>query len=139
MNTGYRNESAGLPIDDHVLQSDSVVSASDYQQQRLADSYKKLLAQNASEQSKLNAEADRIRFYNLSIREFGERAVVIWSIVLRELYGWTNTWKTNETWGQRFNRLMDIITREDRMIYIGVFLVGISLLMYFFAMPETAF
>lgn len=137
--SGYRNDSKGLPTEQHVLTSESIVTLSDYQQQKLAESYQKLIHANESEQNRINQEADKIRFYNLSLREFGERAITVWSFVLRDIYGWMISFHSTETTGDRINRLFDILVQEDRMIYVGVLFVLISMFMYFFTLPEAIF
>lgn len=111
----------------YILQNESNVSLQDYQNKTLADSYAKLT--NYTEQANKDIKQQKIRIYDLSLKEIGTNWVQTIAILFQELYQWIAS--EQHSW----NELMSIIGKEDRMIYIGITFVFASLFIYFMVLP----
>lgn len=114
-----------------VLQNDSTVTLSDYQKRALAESYAKLSAQNQIANEEIQTKYKQSRVYELSLKDLGQNWVATMAIVSQEIYQWLALTPKERT----FQKFMEIIGKEDRMIYVGITLVFASLFMYFMIMP----
>lgn len=114
-----------------VLQNDSTVTLSDYQKRALAESYAKLSAQNQIANEEIQTKYKQARVYELSLKDLGQNWVATMAIVSQEIYQWLALTPKERT----MQKFMEIIGKEDRMIYVGITLVFASLFMYFMIMP----
>lgn len=114
-----------------VLQNDSTVTLSDYQKRALAESYAKLSAQNQIANEEIQTKYKQARVYELSLKDLGQNWVATMATVSQEIYQWMALTPKERT----MQKFMEIIGKEDRMIYVGITLVFASLFMYFMIMP----
>ncbi len=114
-----------------VLQNESSITLSDYQKRALAESYARLSRQNQMANKDITEKYQKARVYEMSLKDLGENWVKSMGEISQEGYQWIALPADKRT----IARLMEIIGREDRMIYVGITLVFASLFIYFMIMP----
>jgi uncharacterized membrane protein len=114
-----------------VLQNESSITLSDYQKRALAESYARLSRQNQMANKDITEKYQKARVYEMSLKDLGENWVKSMGEISQEVYQWIALPADKRT----IARLMEIIGREDRMIYVGITLVFASLFIYFMIMP----
>lgn len=109
----------------NVLKYYNTISASDFdkfliskQQQVLQDKSVKATAQSIR-----NKENEK--FYNLSLKNLAQNTTKTMIDVMNDMVIFVNSSDKN------FGKLFDIWTRGDRMIYVGIVLILISMILYF--------
>lgn len=114
-----------------VLQNESSITLSDYQKRALAESYARLSRQNQMANKDITEKYQKARVYEMSLKDLGENWVKSMGEISQEVYQWIALPADKRT----IARLMEIVGREDRMIYVGITLVFASLFIYFMIMP----
>jgi len=114
-----------------VLQNESSITLSDYQKRALAESYARLSRQNQMANKDITEKYQKARVYEMSLKDLGENWVKSMGEISQEVYQWIALPADKRT----VARLMEIVGREDRMIYVGITLVFASLFIYFMIMP----
>lgn len=108
-----------------VLKYYNMISASDFDKYLI--SKQQLELDNKGEEATAQAIKDKEneRFYNLSLRSIGENTTRVLVNVLNDLVAYVNSdYKT-------FGGLFNIFTKEDRLIYVGIVVIILSLMFYF--------
>lgn len=114
---------------DWILDSSSIVTLSDYQKRRMAESYQKLERMTVEANKDMNHKVKHARIYELSLREIGENFVRTWAQIMPEFYIWLSSQRN-------WQDLIEIFVQEDRLIYVGLMCIFVSLFCYFFLLPE---
>ena len=114
---------------DWVLDSNSVVTLSDYQKRKLAESYQKLERLTVEGNQKMTQKVTQARVYEMSLRQLGENFVRTWAEIMPEFYMWLSSQRN-------LTDLIEIFVQEDRLIYVGIMCILVSLFCYFFLLPE---
>ena len=110
----------------NLLNNKSIVGLSDYQQLQLAESYKKLYSKTINENKKnINIKNDN-KIYNISLKTLGINFFTTWTNILNDFIKLINN-KNKKT----FSDYIEIIVKNDRLIYVGIMFVLISLLIFF--------
>jgi hypothetical protein len=109
----------------NVLKYYNTISASDFdkfliskQQQSLHEKSTKATAQSIK-----NKENEK--FYNLSLKNLAQNTSKTMIDIMNDMVIFFNSYDKN------FGKLFDILTRNDRMIYVGLVLILISMILYF--------
>ena len=77
----------------------------------------------ATAQSIKNKENEK--FYNLSLKNLAQNTSKTMIDIMNDMVIFFNSYDKN------FGKLFDILTRNDRMIYVGLVLILISMILYF--------
>jgi hypothetical protein len=110
----------------NILKNESIITLNDYEKYKLNEEYNKLYTNSKIETTELKEEKENNRFYNLSLKNVFDNLVTTIVNIINEISVFT-TDKDNLS----KKDLIEIFTKDDRLIYIGIFLVIISLLLFF--------
>jgi hypothetical protein len=114
-----------------VLQNNATVTLSDYQRRALAEEYANIALKNKVANLDVQREYKKTFIYELSLKDLGANWVRTMATVSQEIYQWLALPPKQRT----LQYLMEIIGKDDRMIYVGITLVFASLFIYFMIMP----
>lgn len=74
-------------------------------------------------------------FYNLSIKDIGHNFIITWNNILSDLIASIHKYKENVYWWDTFKQMTKeityILSREDRLIYVGMMMILLSIFIYF--------
>ena len=110
----------------NLLNNQNIIGLSDYQQLKLAESYKELYSKSIDENKKEIKIKDDNKIYNISLKTLGINFFTTWTNILNKLIKLINNKNKNT-----FSDYMKIIVKNDRLIYVGIMFVLISLLIFF--------
>ena len=104
----------------------SNILKNDYEKYKLNEEYNKLYTNSKIETTKLKEEKENNRFYNLSLKNVFDNLITTIVIIINELtiYIKDKDQKSN-------SELLEIFVKNDRLIYVGIFLIIISLMLFF--------
>ena len=110
----------------NILKNESIITLNDYEKYKLNEEYNKLYTNSKIETTKLKEEKENNRFYNLSLKNVFDNLITTIVIILNELtiYIKDKDQKSN-------SELLEIFVKNDRLIYVGIFLIIISLMLFF--------
>ena len=111
----------------NILQNEDTYTISDFQKQQLADSYKKLYSKTVYENKKSEREKYNKRVYNLSLKTLFENFFTTWTHIVNEM---TELIYDNNN-NKNFNNYIIILTKNERIIYVGIMFIFLSLICYF--------
>lgn len=114
-----------------VLNNNATLTLSDYQKRSLATSYAKLAVHNELANADIQDKYQKARIYEMSLKQLGSNWVLSMAEISQEVYQWLALGPN----ARSLSLLMEIIGKEDRMIYVGLTLVLLSLFMYFMLLP----
>ena len=109
-----------------ILKNESIITLNDYEKYKLNEEYNKLYTNSKIETTKLKEEKENNRFYNLSLKNVFDNLITTIVIIINELtiYIKDKDQKSN-------SELLEIFVKNDRLIYVGIFLIIISLMLFF--------
>ena len=110
----------------NILKNESIITLNDYEKYKLNEEYNKLYTNSKIETTKLKEEKENNRFYNLSLKNVFDNLITTIVIIINELtiYIKDKDQKSN-------SELLEIFVKNDRLIYVGIFLIIISLMLFF--------
>ena len=114
----------------NVLKDKNLFTANDYEKMMLARQYEKLYHKGKEENKKRELEFDNKKFYNLSFRQIGTNLSVVFMDMLNEFSVYSH--KDDKT----INDLFIIVTKGDRLLYVGLILILVSFLLYFIDLSQ---
>jgi hypothetical protein len=114
-------------MNNNVLQSADTYTMSDFQKQQLADSYKKLYSKTIYENEKSENNKYNKRVYNLSLKTLFENFFTTWTHIVNEMTDLIYDDNNNKN----FNNYIIILTKNERIIYVGIMFILLSLICYF--------
>jgi hypothetical protein len=110
----------------NIINFDSMFSMNDYQKMKMQEQYNKLYDKSKDLNEIRETNKENQRFYNLSIKQIminlADRLVKI----LNELVDFINDDKD-----KTFTRAVDIITKDDHLIYLGIFIIIVAIFLFF--------
>lgn len=110
-----------------ILEDSSTYTLSDFQKLKLAESYKKLYKNTIRENKKREEEQFNKRVYNLSLKTLFQNFFTVWTNIVNETTELVYDSSRNKNW----NNYIVILTKDDRIIYVGIMLIIISIFSYF--------
>lgn len=111
----------------NILDNKNTYTLSDFQNQKLADSYEKLYSNTILENKKLEDQKYNKRIYNLSIKTLFENFFTIWTYIINEM---TTLIYDNQN-NRNINNYIIILTKNDRILYVGIMFILLSIICYF--------
>ena len=111
----------------NILQSPDTYTMSDFQKQQLAESYKKLYSKTIYENEKLDQEKYNKRVYNLSLKTLFENFFTTRTHIVNDITEIVYYYNNNKN----FNNYIIILTKNERIIYVGIMFILLSLICYF--------
>ena len=109
----------------NILKNQSTISLNDYEKYQLKQQYNKLYTNTEIENDKNKQDKMNQRFYNLSLKQILNNL----SLTLIKIINETSIYMEKS---DRTNKeLIDIFTKDDRMIYVGILLIILSLGIFF--------
>jgi hypothetical protein len=110
----------------NVLKKDYTLNYTDYEKLKIAEQYNRLYS-NVYETNKLNVEInENKKIYNLSLNDLLNKSGGVYINLLNDLSIFFS--KNNND--KSINKLGLIITKEDNLLYIGVFVLFLSFLLW---------
>ena len=110
----------------NILKNESIITLNDYEKYKLNEEYNKLYTNSKIETTELKEEKENNRFYNLSLKKVFDNLITTIVIIINEL---TVYIKDKDKLSKQ--DLIEIFVKDDRLIYVGIFLIIISLLLFF--------
>jgi hypothetical protein len=111
----------------NVLDNKNTYTLSDFQNQKLAESYEKLYSNTVLENKKLEDQKYNKRIYNLSIKTLFENFFTTWTHIINEMTVLIYDNQNNND----INNYIIIFTKNDRILYIGIMFIILSIICYF--------
>ncbi len=112
---------------ENILENAETYTLSDFQKLKLAESYKKLYENTIFENQKRQQEKYNKRVYNLSLKQLFELFFTNWTYIIDEM----TTLIYDPANNKDINNYIIILTKDNRIIYVGIMFVILSLVMYF--------
>lgn len=109
----------------NVLKYYNMISASDFDKYLISKQQETLKQKSLKETEQNVKDKESEKFYNLSIKNVGENTSKVLIDVMNDLVKFVND--EHKTFGKLFN----IFTKNDRMIYVGIVIVLLSIMFYF--------
>ena len=109
----------------NILKNQSTISLNDYEKYQLKQQYNKLYTNTEIENDKNKQDKMNQRFYNLSLKEILNNL----SLTLIKIINETSVYM--EKSDRTTKELIDIFIKDDRMIYVGILLIILSLGIFF--------
>lgn len=110
----------------NIINFDSMFSMNDYQKMKMQEQYNKLYDKSKDLNEIRETNKENQRFYNLSIKQIminlADRLVKI----LNELVYFINNEKNKS-----FTKVLSIITKDDHLIYLGIFIIIVAIFLFF--------
>jgi len=116
----------------NILEDSSVYTLSDFQKLQLAKSYKKLYSNTILENKKREEQKYNKRVYNLSMKSLFENFFSTWTFIVNEM----TELMYDDNNNKNINNYIIILTKNDRIIYVGIMLVLISIILYFIFLTQ---
>ena len=110
----------------NILKNESIITLNDYEKYKLNEEYNKLYTNSKIKTTELKEEKENNRFYNLSLKIVFDNLITTIVIIINEL---TVYIKDKDKLSKQ--DLIEIFVKDDRLIYVGIFLIIISLLLFF--------
>ncbi len=110
-----------------ILENANTYTLSDFQKLKLAESYKKLYSDTILENAQRKQEKYDKRIYNLSIKNLFENFFTVWTQIINDMTNLMYDDDNNKSW----NNYIRVLTKNYRIIYVGIMFVLIGLVMYF--------
>jgi hypothetical protein len=109
----------------NILKNESIITLNDYEKYKLNEEYNKLYTNSNIANNEINEKKYNERFYNLSLKDIFNNLIKTLVDILNELSNYIE----NKNKDKR--ELLEIFIKEQRLIYVGVFLIIISLMLFF--------
>ena len=121
------NKTSNKKFEDiNVLKKDYTLNYTDYEKLKIGEQYNKLYS-NIYEKNKENIEIyENKKIYNLSISELVKRSGIVYINLINDL----SIFFSINNKDKSINKLGIIITKDDNLLYIGVFILLLSFLLW---------
>ena len=110
----------------NILKNESIITLNDYEKYKLNEEYNKLYTKSKIGTTELKEDKENNRFYNLSLKNVFDNLITTIVIIINEL---TVYIRDKDKLSNK--DLIEIFTKDDRLIYVGIFLIILSLLLFF--------
>lgn len=110
----------------NILKNESIITLNDYEKYKLNEEYNKLYTNSKIGTTELKEDKENKRFYNLSLKNVFDNLITTIVIIINEL---TVYIRDKDKLSNK--DLIEIFTKDDRLIYVGIFLIILSLLLFF--------
>ena len=109
----------------NILKSDTILTQDQYNKERINREYNELYMKSREASQEEIKKKDSERIYNLSIKEIIKRASQTYIDIINEI--------TVSIENKQFNidQIIKIFTMKDRLIYVGILIVVLSLFLGF--------
>lgn len=107
----------------NVLQDNSIYNLDDYQDYHTLKAYDSLGKLNIEENIKIKNEYNNRLIYNQSLKTIYNKVIETIVDILNDI---------STTTDFSLQKIIHILTNNDRLIYVGIFLVSISIMLYIF-------
>lgn len=112
--------------DTNILKKDYTLDYSDYEKLKIAEQYNKLYSDIYKKNKDEITISDNKKIYNLSLYELINKSSVVYIDLLNDLSIYFSTNNTHKT----INQLGYILTKNDNLLYIGLFILVLSFLLW---------
>lgn len=109
----------------NIINFNSIFSLTDYEKMKLEEQYNQLYEKGRKETEAETIKKEKERFYNLSLKQIVINMFNNLVDILNDLVNFINS--DNKS----YNRLIDIFTYKDRLIYFGIFLLMLAVMLFF--------
>lgn len=109
----------------YVLKDNYTLNNQDYNKLKQAQQYNKLYSQQYSENERLKTLKENKNIYNLSIHILLKNLSQVLMDIINEVSVYIS--KKNKN----INELMTIFVKKERLMYVGIFLICLSLALWF--------
>jgi hypothetical protein len=110
----------------NILKKDFTLNYSDYQKLKISEQYNKLYS-NVYDKNKINIEEnENKKIYNLSFSDLINKSGVVYINLLNDLAIFFSSNNKDKS----FNKLGQIIVKDDNLLYIGVLILVLSFLLW---------
>ena len=109
----------------NIINFNSIFSLTDYEKMKLEEQYNRLYEKGRKEAEVETMKKEKERFYNLSLKQIVINMFNNLVDILNDLVNFINS--DNKS----YNRLIDIFTYKDRLIYFGIFLLMLAVMLFF--------
>lgn len=109
----------------HILKNKYTLNYNDYEKLMLTKQYNKLYENSAIINKKNNKIKEDKRIYNLSIKKIAKNTSDNMVGIINDLSNYV------EKDGKNFNNFIYLFVKEDRLIYIGIIFIVISIMLFF--------
>ena len=116
----------------NVIPDFSSLSLSDYQQLKLTEAYNKLIENTQNINKDRETKKYDKRVYNLSFKSISENFFTTWTHIINEMTDLIHDKDNNKEIRNYYN----ILVKGDRIIYVGILLVLLSLFLFFIFMTK---
>ena len=110
----------------NILKKESIITLNDYEKYKLNEEYNKLYTNSKIGTTELKEDKENNRFYNLSLKNVFDNLIRTIVIIINEL---TVYIRDKDKLSNK--DLIEIFTKDDRLIYVGIFLIILSLMLFF--------
>ncbi len=111
----------------NILKEKDIFTETDYEKMMITRQYNKLYELSQDENNKKKEEYDNKKFYNLSFSQLGTNLSLTFMDMLNEF----SIYMREEPEKRDINNFFIIITKEGRLIYVGLILIIASIMLYF--------
>ena len=110
----------------NILKNESIITLNDYEKYKLNEQYNMLYTNSKIANNNEKELKESNRFYNLSLKDIFNNLIKTLVVIINELsiYIENRENKTNKD-------LIEIFIKDLRLIYVGIFLIIISLMLFF--------
>ena len=112
----------------NYLKFKDTLTLKDYQDYVLAKSYEKLYNRSIKANEEQKQMYENNKFYNLSLKQIGINFYDKMITILNEI---TLFFDEGNSRNQTAGNLVNIFLKDDRMIYVGIFFVMLSIILFF--------
>lgn len=109
----------------YVLKDNYTLNNQDYNKLKQAQQYNKLYSQQYSENERLKTLKENKNIYNLSIHILLKNLSQVLMDIINEVSVYISKKNKNT------NELMTIFVKKERLMYVGIFLICLSLALWF--------
>jgi hypothetical protein len=110
-----------------ILENAETYTLSDFQNLKLAESYKKLYSKSILENKRREQEKYNKRVYNLSMKNLFENFFTVWTYIVNDM----TELMYDDTNNKDINNYIIVLTKDDRILYVGMMFILLSLICYF--------
>ena len=111
----------------NILKEKNIFTENDYEKMMITRQYNKLYELSQDENNKKKEEYNNKKFYNLSFSQLGTNLSLTFMDMLNEF----SIYMREEPENRDINNFFIIITKEGRLIYVGLILIIASIMLYF--------
>jgi hypothetical protein len=109
----------------NILKNESIITLNDYEKYKLNEEYNKLYTNSNIANNEINEKKYNERFYNLSLKDIFNNLIKTLVDILNDLSNYIENKNKDKI------ELLEIFIKKERLIYVGVFLIIISLMLFF--------